>query len=55
VTLFGGKFEETDAFGLVGAGAGHAEDPTDGCGLETEHVILDADGEVGVVEGGVEG
>jgi hypothetical protein len=55
VALFGGEPEETDAFVFVGSGAGHAEDPADGRGFEAKHVVLDADGEVGVVERGVEG
>src|SRR5580698_9721932 len=33
VALFGGEFEEADAFGLVSAGPGQAEDPADRCGL----------------------
>ncbi len=55
VALLGGELEKADPFGLVGAGAGHAEDPADGCRLETEHVVLNADGEVGVIEGWVNG
>jgi hypothetical protein len=55
VALFGGEFEEADALGFVGAGAGHAENPADWRRLEAEHVVLDANGEVGVVEGGIEG
>ena len=30
MALLGGELEEADALGLVGAGAGHAEDPADG-------------------------
>ncbi len=52
MALLGGELEEADTFRFVGAGAGHAEDPADGRGFEAEHVVLDADGEVGVVEGG---
>src|SRR5882757_9033488 len=55
VALLGGELEEADALGLVGSGAGHAEDPADGCSLEAEHVVLDADGEVGVIEGWANG
>ncbi len=55
VALLGCEFEQANAFCLVGTGTGHAEEPTDGRGLEAEHVVLDADGQVGVVEGGVDG
>src|ERR1700678_4497354 len=55
VALFCGELEEADALGLVGAGSGHAEKPADGSGLEAEHVVFNADGEVGIVEGGIEG
>jgi len=53
VAVFGGERDETDAFSLIGAGTGHAEDPAYGCGFEAEHVVFDAGGEVGVVKGGL--
>jgi len=55
VALLGGEFEETDSLGLVRAGTSHTKDPADGRSFETEHVVLDADGEVGIVKGGVDG
>src|ERR1700759_343140 len=48
--LLGGELEEANPFSLVGAGSGHAENPADGSRFEAEHVVLDADGEIGVVE-----
>ena len=50
VAVLGGEGDEADALGLVGAGAGHSEDPTDGSGFQAEHVVLNARGEVCVVE-----
>ena len=55
VALFCSELEESDTFLLVGAGAGEAEDPADRRGFKAEHVVFNADGEVGVVEGGVDG
>src|ERR1700679_1999920 len=55
VSLFCGKFEEADTLGFVGAGAGHAENPTDGRWFEAEHVVLDTDGQIGVVKRRVDG
>ncbi len=55
VTLVGGEVKETDALFAAGGGSGEAEEPADRSELEAEHVVLDAAGEVGVVEGGVDG
>ena len=50
MALLGGEFEEADALGLVCAGAREAEDPADGSRFHAEHVVLNALGEVCVVE-----
>src|ERR1700731_4943438 len=54
VALCGGEPQQADALLLIRLRSGHVQNPAQRRGLEAEHIILDAAGQVGVVHGGLE-
>jgi len=55
VAFFGDEAHLADAFFLAGGVAAEKEEEAQDAGFEREHVVLDADGYAGVVEGGIGG